>query len=38
MGKGYHMKGDVIVINRKLTELDKFVKDFLDILKKILIT
>lgn len=34
MGKGYHLEGDIIVINRKLTELDFFVKDFLDILKK----
>lgn len=30
----FELKGDVIVINRELTELDLFVKDFLDILKK----
>ena len=34
MGKGYYLDGDVIVINRKLTELDQFVNDFLNILKK----
>lgn len=34
MGKGYHLDGSTIVINRELTELDFFVKDFLDVLKK----
>lgn len=34
MGKGYQLEGEVIVINRDLTELDLFVKDFLDVLKK----
>ena len=34
MEKGYELKEDVIVINRDLTELDLFVKDFLDVLKK----
>ena len=32
--KGYEVVGDVIVINRELTELDIFLKDFLNILKK----
>ena len=32
--KGYTVKGDVIVINREFTELDSFVQDFLEILKK----
>ena len=32
--KGYFMEEDMIVINRELTELDKFVKDFLEVLKK----
>ena len=34
MEKGYELKENVIVINRDLTELDLFVKDFLDVLKK----
>ena len=34
MGKGYHLSGDTIVINRELTKLDLFVKHFLDVLKK----
>lgn len=34
MGEGYTIDGDVIVINRELTELDLFVNDFLEILKK----
>ncbi len=34
MTKGYEMKGDAIVINRDLTELDLFVKKFIDTLKK----
>ena len=34
MEKGYTIKGGAIIINRELTELDKFVKDFLEILKK----
>lgn len=32
--KGYKLEGDVIIINRELTSLDLFVKDFLSILKK----
>ena len=32
--KGYYLEKDVIVINRELTELDLFVKDFLEVLKK----
>lgn len=32
--KGYELVGDVIIINRELTELDIFLKDFLNILKK----
>lgn len=32
--KGYSIDGDTIVINRDLTQLDLFVRDFLDILKK----
>jgi len=34
MKKGYYLKEDVIVINRELTELDLFAKDFLEVLKK----
>lgn len=34
MGKGFHLDGNIIVINRELTELDLFVKDFLTILKR----
>jgi len=34
MGEGYYLEGDVIVINRELTELDLFVKDFLEVLKE----
>lgn len=34
MGKGYHLDGSTIVINRELTELDFFVKNFLDVLKR----
>jgi len=34
MGNGYTVKEDVIVINRDLTELDIFVRDFLEVLKK----
>ena len=34
MAKGYEINGEVISINRELTELDLFVRDFLDILKK----
>src|SRR3989338_6593877 len=34
MGNGYHLEREVIVIDRDLTELDLFVKDFLNILKK----
>jgi hypothetical protein len=32
--KGYHLEEEVIVLERGLTELDLFVKKFLDILKK----
>ena len=32
--KGYYIEEGVIVINRDLTELDLFVKDFLKVLKK----
>jgi hypothetical protein len=32
--KGYSLTGGVIVINRDFTELDRFVKDFLDIISK----
>ena len=34
MGKGFYIDKDVIVINRDLTQLDFFVRDFLDILKR----
>ena len=34
MGKGYHLEGKVIVVNRDLTELDIFVRDFLEVLKR----
>lgn len=34
MAKGYIVEKEAIVIQRDLTELDMFVKDFLDILKK----
>lgn len=34
MAKGYILKNDTIVIQRELTELDLFVKKFIDILKK----
>jgi len=32
--KAYELKKDMIIINRDLTELDIFVKDFLEVLKK----
>ncbi len=32
--KGYSLKEDTIIINRELTELDLFLRDFLEILKK----
>jgi len=32
--KGYKIENDMIVINRDLNELDKFLRDFLDVLKK----
>lgn len=32
--KGYIYKGDTIILNRGLTQLDLFVKKFIDILKK----
>jgi len=34
MSKGYIFKDKTIIIQRELTELDIFVKDFLDVLKK----
>ena len=34
MPKGYELKGDLIIINRELTELDIFLRDFIKILKK----
>jgi hypothetical protein len=34
MGKGYILDKDVIVISRDLTDLDLFVKKFIDVLKK----
>ncbi len=34
MTNGYELKNNVIIINRDLTELDLFVKDFLTILQK----
>jgi len=34
MAKGYCLQEDIIVIDRDLTELDLFVKDFLNILKR----
>ena len=34
MTNGYQLEGDVIVIERDLTELDSFVRDFLKVLKK----
>lgn len=34
MKKGYNVEEDCIVINRELTSLDVFLKDFLEILKK----
>ena len=34
MTKGYKIEKDEIIINRELTELDMFLKDFLDVLKK----
>lgn len=32
--KAYYVENDTIIINRELTKLDLFVKDFLDVLKK----
>ncbi|MEK6872686.1 MAG: hypothetical protein AABW90_01575 [Nanoarchaeota archaeon] len=32
--KGYFLDNDVIIVNRELTQLDLFLKDFIDILKK----
>ena len=34
MTKGYDINGDLIIINRELTELDIFLKDFLNVLIK----
>lgn len=34
MLKAYEIFGDTIVINRDLTDLDFFVKDFLDVIRK----
>lgn len=33
MGKGYELEGETLVVNRELTRLDIFVKDFLEVLK-----
>ncbi len=32
--KAYHIENGAIIINRELTKLDLFVKDFIDVLKK----
>ena len=32
--KGYELINNVLIINRDLTELDLFAKDFLEIVKK----
>lgn len=32
--KGYTLEGDIIVLNREITELDLFVKHFLEVFKK----
>jgi hypothetical protein len=34
MNKGYETKDNKIIINRDLTELDKFVKDFVEVINK----
>ena len=34
MTKGYTIKDDLVIINRELTQLDIFLRDFLRILKK----
>ncbi len=34
MPQGYSLNGNVIIINRDLTKLDMFVKDFLDVFRK----
>jgi hypothetical protein len=34
MQKAYRIEGDAIVINRELTDLDLFVRDFLEVLKR----
>lgn len=34
MTQGYNLRGDLIIINRDLTELDLFLRDFLNVLKK----
>ena len=34
MGKDFAIENGAIVINRKLTDLDRFVRSFLDVLKK----
>lgn len=34
MQEAYHLVGDVIIINRDLTALDFFVRDFLNVLKR----
>ena len=36
MQKGYKIENKTIILNKELTQLDVFVKDFLDILKKYL--
>lgn len=32
--KGYYLKDNIIIVNRNLTKLDLFLKDFLEVLKK----
>ena len=32
--RGYKVEGDMIIVNRELTELDIFLRDFLEVLKK----
>ena len=34
MGKAFSVENNVIIINRELTELDRFVRSFLDVLRK----
>jgi hypothetical protein len=34
MNKAYSVENEVIIVNREMTKLDLFVKEFLDVLKK----